>query len=197
MFLMVGKLPFQWFTGAVNSSASSIVSAQSIISQVNLPKYLFPLTKVHEAAYRQVAVFGLLIVLLMAKGYPISTEWIWLAPLLLAQYLTVSGVALIVSVLVCFARDFSKAIPLFTMGMLFVSGVFWDVRSIDEPLQSLILTFNPMAFLIDAYRTVLMEGAAPDHRHLILLCAALLSLNCISIYWMRRIDGWLCMRAIA
>jgi lipopolysaccharide transport system permease protein len=45
--------------------------------------------------------------------------------------------------------------------MFFVSGVFFQISSLDPSIQSL-LYLNPMAYIIDAYRGVIMLGVIPD-----------------------------------
>ena len=52
--------------------------------------------------------------------------------------------------------------------LMFVSGIFWDVRGLpDQRVTDIVLTWNPMAFLLDAYRQVLMYGGSPDGLHLL------------------------------
>ena len=161
-FLVVGKLPFQWFAGAVNHSANSIVAAQPIISHIPMNKSFFPLSKVQESTYKQLVVFALLLIYVIYLGAPIGWHWLWLIPIALCQYLLIAAVSLVGAVLVCIARDFAKIIQLGTLALMFSSGIFWDVRDLNQELGSLILTWNPLAYLLDAYRQVLLYGDTFD-----------------------------------
>lgn len=196
MFLIVGKLPFQWFSGGVNSSANSIVGAKAVISQVNISKALLPLSKVQESTYRQIVVFGLLFFLLISGGYLPSLNWLWVIPLVLVQYIFIGLLAMVCASMVCAARDFAKLIQLFVVGMMFASGIFWDVRSLDPVTQSLVLTYNPMALLIDSYRQVLMLNGVPDVGRLLNLTFVTAVLAVSVFYIMRRANSWLTLRAI-
>ena len=155
-FLIVAKLPFQWFAGAVNHSTNSIVAAQPIISQVPINMSFFPLSKVQESSYKQLAVFVLLFLYVLYLGVPVGWHWLWLIPIAVCQYLLIAAVSLISAALVCLARDFAKVVQLATMALMFGSGIFWDVRSLTERAQDFILTWNPLAYLLDAYRQVLL-----------------------------------------
>lgn len=155
-FLVVGKLPFQWFSGAVNHAANSIISAQPIISQVPMNKSFFPLSKVQESSYKQLAVFSLLILYVLYWGTPYGWHWLWLIPIAVCQYLLIAAVSLLVAPLVCLARDFAKVVQLSTMALMFGSGIFWDVRDLPERAQDIILSWNPLAYLLDAYRQILL-----------------------------------------
>jgi len=65
--------------------------------------------------------------------------------------------------------------------LMFISGIFWDIRAVADPeLQGYLFTWNPVAFLLDAYRAVLMYGESPDLSHLgglILTCLPALALT--------------------
>ena len=53
------------------------------------------------------------------------------------------------------------------MFLMFSSGVFFDVNAIADPvLRDALFTYNPIAFLLDAYRQVLMERSMYDLEHL-------------------------------
>jgi lipopolysaccharide transport system permease protein len=54
-----------------------------------------------------------------------------------------------------------------TLFLLFASGVFWDIHEISDPyIRQLVFDCNPIAFLLDAYRQILMHQNQPDLTHL-------------------------------
>jgi lipopolysaccharide transport system permease protein len=70
--------------------------------------------------------------------------------------------------LVCILRDFSMIIPLGMTFLLFSSGIFWDVHALGDPQKTeLVLALNPVAFILDAYRHILMPQTVPDLLHLL------------------------------
>ena len=114
---------------------------------------------VQESVYRQIAVYLLLLCSLVIFGYPVTATWIWLIPVICVYYLIIVAAAPVGAYLVCMVRDFSKAIPLGMTFLLFTSGIFWDVRDIaNEEKMNLFLMLNPIAFIIDAHRQLLMVG---------------------------------------
>jgi lipopolysaccharide transport system permease protein len=65
-------------------------------------------------------------------------------------------------------RDFSLVISLGMTFLLFTSGIFWDVRDLGDPAKTdLVLALNPLAFMLDAYRQILMYQSVPDLFHLL------------------------------
>ena len=85
------------------------------------------------------------------------------------QYLLITGCALLGALLVCWRRDFQMLIQLGMVFLLFMSGVFWDVQTIQNTeLVKWLSICNPLLVLLNAYRDVLAEhglrctGISPD-----------------------------------
>src|SRR5690625_7883185 len=71
------------------------------------------------------------------------------------------------AILVCYVRDFKILIGMAMIVMMFMSGIFWDLNHIADPVKrDLLITWNPLAFLIDGYRNVLMRESLYDFWHL-------------------------------
>jgi len=182
-FLIVGKLPFQWFSGGVNASANSIVSAQHLIAQAPVPKALLVLSRVQQISYKQFAVFAFLLVYATLSGSEVTHAWLWLPLVVLVQYVLVATCALMAAVMVCFAKDFGKLIQFGTMALLFCSGIFWDVRSLSPDLQWWVFTFNPLAFLLDAYRQIILYGQPFHVLHLLAILVVFSALGAAVMKW--------------
>ena len=198
VFLMCGKLAFLWFSKSVNQAANSIVMNRGLIGRINVTKTLFPLAVVQEGLYRQMAVFVLLFGVLFAWGFYPSPAWVCLLPVILVNYLMILACAYIGACLVCIVRDFSMLISLGMTFLLFTSGIFWDVRALDDPrMTELVLAVNPLAFILDAYRQVLMFNTAPDWVHLLLIGAGSLVLLTIMVIVMRRNSQYFALKSLS
>ena len=196
-FLMCGKLSFIWFSKSVSQASESIFAARGLIGKINAPKSLFPVAVIQEGLYKQGAVFLLLAAFLWSSGYAPSYHWLWLAPIIVVNYLLIVACALIGAYLVCVFRDFSKVIPLGMTFLLFTSGIFWDVNALGDPEKtSLILAANPLAFIIDAYREVLMYQGSPDSTHLLLLGMGSALLIIAMLYAMGRSSQYLALKVL-
>jgi lipopolysaccharide transport system permease protein len=94
-------------------------------------------------------------------------------------------------------RDFSMVISLGTAFLLFTSGIFWDVRGLGDPrMTELVLAFNPLAFILDAYRQILMVGAAPDLLHLAVIGVISGALAYAMVLVMRSSSQYLALKAL-
>jgi lipopolysaccharide transport system permease protein len=197
LFLCCGKFAFIWFSKTVNQASVSIIANNSLVSKLNVPKSMFPMAIVQESLYRQSTVYLLLMAILFSFGYAISWIWLWLLPVLAVYFLMIIACSLVGAYLVCLVRDFSKFISLGMNFLLFTSGIFWDVRDIGNPEKTeLILALNPIAFMLDAHRQVLMYDTPPDVGHLlaIALGASLLAIGMIGL--MRRNSQYLALKVL-
>lgn len=197
VFLMCGKLPFVWFSKSVTHSSNSIVGSAGLIGKINVPKSLFPMAVIQEGLYKQSTVFLLLFAVVMVAGYMPTLNWVYLLPIMLVQYLMIIACGFIAAILVCYVRDISMLISLFMTFLMFVSGIFWDVRTLaSDRMADIVLTYNPLAYILDAYRQVLMHNTAPSLMHLLVLGLLFTALATAALQYMRYTSKDLALRAI-
>ncbi len=186
-FLMSGKIPFLWFSKSLSSGSNSIVSGKGLINQTNMPKQFFPYLACQEVLYKQWLVFLVLFCMAALYGYMPSLHWLWMIPLLVVQYLLIVACTLVGAILVSYVRDIRILINMLIMFLMFSSGIFWDVSQIDDPVKrDLLLTWNPLAYLLDAYRAVLMKEEVYDLQHLMVLGTVCL----MAILFLHLIYAW-------
>jgi len=196
VFLMCGKLPFVWFSKTVVKASSSILDHAGLIGRMDLPKAMFPLMVAHEGLYKQVAVFALLVAVTLGAGYQPTLAWLWLVPLIAANYLMIVAISLAAAFVVPMFRDLVLLITLTMTLLLFVSGVFWDARALDPAVMELVFTLNPLAFFLDAYRQIMMYGLPPDVPHLLGLTVFFGTLLAIMFGLLHRYSRFLALRAL-
>jgi lipopolysaccharide transport system permease protein len=81
--------------------------------------------------------------------------------------------------------------------LLFTSGIFWDVREIGSPEKvELILALNPIAFMLDAHRQVLMYQTTPDVTHLFLIGLGAGVLIILMVGLMRKYSQYLALKVL-
>jgi len=197
LFLACGKFAFIWFSKTVAQASNSIVANQSLVGKINVPKTLFPMGAIQESLYRQATVYLLLFAILIAMGYPATLAWVWLLPVLLVFYLMIVACSFVGAYLVCLVRDFSKLIPLGMMFLLFTSGIFWDIRDLGDPDKTeLLLALNPLAFILDAHRQILMYQTPPDVIHLLQIGVGASLLISVMVSMMRKNSQYLALKVL-
>ena len=197
IFLTCGKFAFIWFSKTVIQASNSIVASQGLVGKINMPKSIWPMSAIQESLYRQSSVYLLLFIILAFFGIYPSLTWLWLLPVLLVMYLMIVAAGLAGSFLVCLVRDFQKFIVLGMTFLLFTSGIFWDVRDLgSEEKTQFLLAVNPLAFMLDAHRQILMHDTAPAAGHLFVIGLAAAVLIVAMLALMRRYNHFLALKVI-
>jgi lipopolysaccharide transport system permease protein len=160
-FLLSGIVFWRWFDSSVRRALSSLLNNGPIMTQVYLPKLIFPCVAIVSMAYRFFILLGIFFCYLFFFADGISSTVIFMPVIMMVQLLFIVSVCILLSALVPFLEDLQVLISNLLLLMFFVSGVFFQISSLDPSIQSL-LYLNPMAYIIDAYRGVIMLGVMPD-----------------------------------
>ena len=198
LFLACGKFAFIWFSKTVLQASGSIFASKGLVGKIDVPKSLFPMSAVQESLYRQSTVYVLLLLILMSRGIMPDLTWLWLIPICVVFYLMIVACSFIGACLVCLYRDFLKFIPLGMTFLLFTSGIFFDIRQVQDPEKvDLILALNPLAFIIDAHRQALMYHSTPDLAHLALIGLGSSLVIFVTVAYMRRNSQYLALKVLS
>lgn len=159
-FLVVGVTTWLWFANAVGNSTDVLVGARAIVSQMRLPKLLFPAIAVAAASLKQAFVFAVLLVFL---GFAFGPDWTWIFLPLLAgtQLVLILAAAGTVAFVCCCVRDVRFVVRSGLTLMMFCSGLFFAIADMPAQWQA-PLRWNPMAVMLEQYRLVLLYDTAPD-----------------------------------
>lgn len=165
-FLLSGLVAWKWFSSSVNNSANSISKKNAgIMSQVYLPKYIFPTISVITNTIKFLVVFAFLLVSLMLAGYLPTMAWLALPAVIGVQFVLVMGLAWLVSSVVPLFPDSRLLLANIMSLLFFCSGVFFDIGKVKGTLGAL-MKLNPVAVLLENYRKILIGGEWPDWGYL-------------------------------
>jgi lipopolysaccharide transport system permease protein len=165
IILFVGLLLHSFLAEIINRLPALITGNVNFVKKV-----VFPLESLSFIVL-EVAVFGLVvnvIVLLMACLYFNTLHFtaVFLPVVLLPILILALGISWMLASLGVFVRDISQATPLLTTAMLFLSPVFFPISALPDSYQQVIL-LNPLTFIIEESRAVLIWGEMPDWHGLI------------------------------
>ncbi|MBI3800889.1 MAG: hypothetical protein HY268_28430 [Deltaproteobacteria bacterium] len=112
MSLVIGMMVWRWLSSTLSSAAKSIVIQAGIITQVYLPKLIFPIgaTLTHLFHFG----FGLLIIAIFLVSFRIfpGMALLWLPYITLIQLLFLMALASVIAYICVFARDLDELLRL-------------------------------------------------------------------------------------
>lgn len=157
---------WKWFDSSVKGGSQAIGVHQALLQQVHVPKFVFPTIAVLGSTCRFLPVFSIFCIFLLLFGVSAQASWLALPLLIAVQLLLGLSLALLTGAITPLLPDLKVAIDNGLMLMFFLSGVFFDIDQVQEPVRSYLL-LNPMAVLIDEYRSVLLGGHWPEPMRLL------------------------------
>ena len=164
VFFLVGLLPWNFFSGALISSTASITSNQHLVKKVYFPREILPTAAVLSNLVNFFIALIVLVVFLYAAGLGISVHAWWLIPLVIIQVIFTMGLGLLLSSLHVFYRDIMMILDVVMLAWFFLTPIMYPLSRFDESValggidmvpSRLMRWVNPMASLVDGYRTVL------------------------------------------
>lgn len=171
-YLFAGTVFFNFFKEATKGGMTALTGNSSIFTKINVPKYLFLLSKNVSAIIN----FGLTLVLffIFAAIDGVTFGWQFLMIVYPVLYLIVFniGVGLILSAMYIFFRDTKYLYDVFTLLLHYCSAIFYYVDSYPTKLQGIFL-INPVYLPIKYVRVIVLDGNIPSIQfHLLMLAWA-------------------------
>lgn len=161
LFTLAAVVPWTFFASGVNSGVSSVVQSKGMVQKLPFPKVVLPLSLVGNALIDLAIAAGIFVVASIALGHGLPLSALWTPVLLLIEVALVLGLSLFGGALNVFARDIRLGLPLLIQMWLLVTPVMYPLTSVPERYRDLYM-LNPMTGLVEAFRTVLVHGRAPD-----------------------------------
>ncbi len=161
LFLYCGLIPFLAFQSTVAQSTNSIRSNAALVQKVIFPLEILPLARAVTVQVDK--LFGLGMLILVVAILEHRLQWtIALLPLLIVlQLVFVFGLSLLFAVVGTYMPDIRGTLQASTRALFFITPVIWPAERVPENLRFLV-DYNPLAFLVGAYRDLILEGTPPD-----------------------------------
>ncbi len=157
LWLVCGLVPWQFMQEAIGGGTDSLLAYSYLIRKTAFSRGIIPLIKVFTSLILHLVLLLLLLIWVWAAGFAPGWHWLQLPYYLLASFLMLSGLGWLLGSLSVFVRDIGLAVKL-GLGLLFwLTPIFWSPEMIASEWRFLIWA-NPLYFLVQGYRSVLLEG---------------------------------------
>jgi len=161
LFLFIGITVWQFWANTLLRASGAMIVYRPLMLQLDIEKYVFPVSICCVNFIKFSVAFLLLLVLTSFLGGKPGGSMIHLPMLLILLFLLTCGTGLILSAVAPFFPDLIMVIDFLLHLMMFLSGVFFDMKLLPEEIRG-ILFWNPIAGLMTQFRRVIMDGAQPE-----------------------------------
>lgn len=168
-YLFCGNLLFHYYRESTSGGMNSLLSNAKIFTKINVPKYLFLLSKNVSALINFMLTLSVFFVFAFLDDITFGFHFIALLYPIICLVIFNIGIGLILSALYVFYRDISYLYDVFTLLLMYCSAIFYNVNVMPVQYQNLFL-LNPIYVYIKYFRTVVLDGQVPSIEYHI-LCA--------------------------
>jgi len=171
-FLVTGVFVFNFTSRAFITTSTVITESLPLIRALSFPRAALPLAYVIIELEQMVLSIVVLAVILVITGEPITWYWLLAIPALLLQTIFCVGCGMATARLGANVNDFSQLLPFLTRTWLYLSGVLFQISTLDIARKYVaLLQINPAAIYITLMRGALLAtqresqpGAQPYNR---------------------------------
>ncbi|SFG20694.1 lipopolysaccharide transport system permease protein [Duganella sp. CF458] len=161
LVLFVGMIVLSLFSEVLNRAPGLILSNVNYVKKVVFPLEIMPVVTMAATLFHgMVSLAVLLAAFALFNGY-IHWTALFLPLVLLPLVVLTTGLAWILASLGVFLRDVGQTIVIVTTLLMFLSPVFYPITAVPVDFRAIIMA-NPLTFIIEQAREVLIWGHQPD-----------------------------------
>jgi lipopolysaccharide transport system permease protein len=183
--IFCGMIVHSLFAECINKAPQLILGNPNYVRKVVFPLDILPWVTTCAALFHAAVSLGVLLAFRLLAGDGLAWTAL-LAPLVLAPFVLLTlGVTWFLAALGVFVRDIAQTTGLAATALLFLSPVFYPAEALPAPWRQ-FLYLNPLTFIIEQMRAVLLHGRAPAWDGLALYAACGLLAAWLGLAWFQK-----------
>jgi lipopolysaccharide transport system permease protein len=161
VLLFVGMIVLSLFSDVINRAPGLILGNVNYVKKVVFPIEILPVITMAATLFHcMISLSVLLLAFVIFNGY---LQWtlVFIPIVLLPLVVLSTGLAWMLASLGVFLRDVGQTVSILTTILMFLSPVFYPVTAVPERFRPFIM-LNPLTFIIEQARDVLIWGKLPN-----------------------------------
>ncbi len=160
-FLIVGVFTFTYTQRVVTGATKSIANNRAMIRAIHFPRAVMPLSVIVQEFQQQIVSLGVLGIIVLLTGEPLSWTWLGVLPILVLQTMFNIGLGFMVARWTAASRDVAQLVPFVMHTWRYLSGVMFSIPVFTAdlaPWVEKVLYLNPMTDYLELMRACLLSG---------------------------------------
>ena len=169
VLVIVALIPYNFFTYCFNGCAVSSPGYVPLVKKIRFPRQILPISVILTHLIHFAIQFLLVVAVLVIFPHPGNTfSWhlLWLPVILVVQLGLVVGVGLLIAGLNVVYRDVQYIVESLLVVLFWGSPILWSAgpesRLAAHPTLYYVYYLNPLAGILEAWRSVLYFGRSPS-----------------------------------
>jgi lipopolysaccharide transport system permease protein len=183
--LFAGMIVHGLFAEGVNRAPGLVLSNVNYVKNVVFPLEILPVVTMTSVLFQAAVSFAVLLAAVIVINGCLSWTALFLPIIVLPLAATTLGIVWFLAAFGVYARDIGQVTGIFTTAMLFLSPVFYSVTALPKEYQPWIMA-NPLTFIIEQTRAVLLAGKLPDWNGLALYSIISVFVGWLGFWWFQK-----------
>ncbi|MEE1321705.1 MAG: ABC transporter permease [Acutalibacteraceae bacterium] len=167
VYLLSGRLLYEFFTQSTKRAMRSIRSNASIIKKVYVPKYIYPLSQALSTFVTFLISLSVLAVVILffniigKDPVPITFNIFYAIIPIIILFVFSLGVGMLLGTLNVFFKDIENFYDVFTLLLFYLTPIVYTVDRLgfeNGSWQSIMLKLNPLYGIIEMFRAAVLHG---------------------------------------
>ena len=163
-YLFCGNLVFAYFNESATQGMTALMSNSAIFTKVNVPKFLFLLSKNMQTLINFGITLVVFFVFCIIDNITFGFHLFALVIPILCLVVFNIGVGMILSSMFVFFRDIQYLWTVFAQLLMYMSAIFYSVDAFPQWVQK-VFYVNPVYGFISYFRKVVILGTFPEWWH--------------------------------
>lgn len=168
VFLIVGIIPWTFFTTTMAYGTVSIVNNANIIKKVYFPREILPISITTSGLINFFISCIIILVFVLLGGIGLSWNLLFLPLIALIQYILTLGLVFITSAINVYVRDAEYIINFIIQMLFYATPILYTADTFPQNIRW-ILDLNPFTCLIESYRNIFYYKVCPNMSHILIL----------------------------
>jgi lipopolysaccharide transport system permease protein len=160
LFAILGLAYWQLFATGVIAGADSLVRAGPMIVKINFSRKSLVLASAGQALVSFAIQIVLVLALLLAYGQPARPALLLIPFLAIPMLLLTLGLGFVLAIVNGIFRDVGNVLPVVLTFGMFLTPVLYPRTT--AGLLGTLTTFNPLSYLVDVPRDIVLTGGSVD-----------------------------------
>jgi lipopolysaccharide transport system permease protein len=157
-FLLSAIFPWNWFSASATMASGTLIGNAQLIKKVRFPRYFLVIAMVLSQLVNFLFSIPVIIGFTYFYGKAPGIAWLIGIPILIVlQFMTTTGISLILSMLNAYFRDMEYIIGVFLTLLFWMTPIVYPLDIVPEPYR-IYLTINPLTYLITCWRGIFISN---------------------------------------
>jgi lipopolysaccharide transport system permease protein len=185
VMLFAGLIVFNLFSECLSRAPTLILANVNYVKKVVFPLEILPWVSLGSALFHTGVSSLVLLLFLLFSNLPVSWTILFFPFVLLPLLPLIMGISWALASLGVYIRDVSQMIGLFLMALMFMSPIFYPASALPASVRD-YLFLNPLTFIIEQSRSVLIWGLLPNWQGLLLYGVAMIMFAWAGLFWFEK-----------